>query len=674
MFDSNAMSGLLNSSVNGSTSNPPDSTGRSFTNSLSSQSATAQGFHPSGGIQGLHGIHGSFNIPNMPGSLSSRNTAMGGTPSGGVQQLGGSISSGRFASNNLPSGISQLSHGSSHGHSGITNRGGMSVVGSPGFSNNMSGVGGSIPVISSSSVSVGNRNSVPGLGATPILGNAGSRITNSMGNIIGGNNIGRSISSGGLSDSGLVSRMNLAANSGSMSPNLQANRLMSGMLHQQAPNMISMLGNSYPTSGGLLSQRQLQGGNNSLSSMGMLSDMNFSDSSPFDMNDFPQLSGRPNSAGGPQGQMGSLRKQGVGVSSIVQQSQEFSIQNEDFPALPGFKGGSSDFSMDMHQKEQLHENVSMLQSQHFPMARSGGFSLGGAYSSSRQQQQQHATSVSSGGVSFTPGNNLDLLHLHGSDVFPSHHTYHSQIQNNGLPSNGLRPLNSPTPASGLGNYEQLLQQFQYPQNQSQFRLHQISAVSQSYRDQSLKSLQGTQTPPDRFGILGLLSVTKGTDPDLTSLAMGIDLTTLGLNLNSADNLHKTFGSPWSDEPAKGEPDYSIPSCYYATQPTLPLQQGHFVKFQTPTLFYIFYSMPKDEAQLYAANELYSRGWFYHKEAQLWFTRVANMEPLVKTSAYERGSYIVFDPNTWDIVRKDNFVVVYEAVEKRPSLPSIQPQF
>lgn len=36
---------------------------------------------------------------------------------------------------------------------------------------------------------------------------------------------------------------------------------------------------------------------------------------------------------------GSLRKQGgVGVNSIVQQNQEFSIQNEDFPALPGFKG------------------------------------------------------------------------------------------------------------------------------------------------------------------------------------------------------------------------------------------------------------------------------------------------------------------------------------------------
>jgi len=35
--------------------------------------------------------------------------------------------------------------------------------------------------------------------------------------------------------------------------------------------------------------------------------------------------------------LGSLRKQGLGVP-LVQQNQEFSIQNEDFPALPGYKG------------------------------------------------------------------------------------------------------------------------------------------------------------------------------------------------------------------------------------------------------------------------------------------------------------------------------------------------
>ncbi|KAM1040262.1 hypothetical protein ACFX13_030212 [Malus domestica] len=624
------MSGLLNSSLNGSASNIPDNSGR-FASSFSGQSGAASPvFHHSGSIQGLHNIHGSFSVPNMPGTLTSRSSTLNNVPSGGVQQPTGSLSGGRFTSNNLPVALSQLSHGSSHGHSGITNRG--------------------------------------GLGVSPILGNAGPRITSSMGNMVGGGNIGRSISSGGgLSVPGLASRLNLSANSGSGSLTVQGqNRLMSGVLPQGSPQVISMLGNSYPNPGGPLSQSHVQV--NNLSSMGIMNDVNSNDSSPFDINDFPSLTSRPSSAGGPQGQLGSLRKQGLGVSPIVQQNQEFSIQNEDFPALPGFKGGNAEYGIDMHQKEQLHDNaVSMMQSQHFSMGRSSGFNLGGAYSSHRpQQQQQHAPSVSSSGVSFSQVNNQDFLHMHGSDIFPSSHsTYHSQTSG-GPPGIGLRPLNSANSVSGMGSYDQLIQQYQQ-QNQSQFRLQQMSAGNQSFRDQGMKSMQSAQSAPDLFGLLGLLSVIRMSDPDLTSLALGIDLTTLGLNLNSTENLHKTFGSPWSDEPAKGDPEFGVPQCYYTKQPPV-LHQGYFSKFSVETLFYIFYSMPKDEAQLYAAYELNNRGWFYHKEHRLWFIRVPNMEPLVKTNAYEKGSYHCFDPNTFETIRKDNFVVHYELLEKRPTLP------
>lgn len=127
----------------------------------------------------------------------------------------------------------QLSHGSSHGHSGVTNRGGISVVGT-GFSSSTNGVGGSIPGILPTSAAIGNRNAVPGLGVSPILGNAGPRITSSMGNMVGGGNIGRPISSGGgLSVPGLASRLNLTANNGSGSLSVQGqNRLMSGVLPQ----------------------------------------------------------------------------------------------------------------------------------------------------------------------------------------------------------------------------------------------------------------------------------------------------------------------------------------------------------------------------------------------------------------------------------------------------------
>ncbi|KAF7081742.1 hypothetical protein CFC21_085652 [Triticum aestivum] len=616
------MSGLLNSNLNTSTSNLPDSSGRPFTTSFSGQSGSVQGFHHSG----LHNIHGNYSLPNMPGSLAQRNAAMSGLPSSGVQQPGGSIS-GRFASNNLPVAMSQIPHA----HSGVSGRG-MNVGGGQAFSSGMN-MGGTIQGLSSNLGTSGNRNSVPG---NPALGNLGPRITSSAGNIVGGSNIGRNISSGGLSVPSISSRIDFSGNAASGRLNVQgSNRMMNGLIPQGSSQLMNMIGSSYPTSGASLSQNQMQPGNSSLGSMGMLHDA--SDSAPFDINDFPQLTGRPNSAGGPQGQYGPLRKQGVGVNSIVQQNQEFSIQNEDFPALPGFKGGSSDYPMELHHKEQLHENVPVMQAQQYPVSRSVGFNLGSSYQPNRQQHQQGAA---------------------------------NSIQSGGPQNIGLRPLNSQSQTSSLGSYEQLLQQYQQPQTQSPFRLQQMSSsAAQTYADHGLKPILGGRTPPDPYGLLGLLGVIRMNDPDLSSLALGIDLTTLGLNLNSPDNLYKTFGSPFSNEPAKGEPEYTTPACYVAEQPPA-LQPMHFQKFQTLILLYIFYSMPKDEAQICAANELYNRGWYYHKEARQWFTRITNMEPLVKTPTYERGSYAFFDQGNWETVRKDNFVLHYELVEKRPSLPSV----
>lgn len=61
-----------------------------------------------GSIQGLHNMHGSFNIPNMPSTLTSRNSTINSMPTGAVQQPTSSLSSGRFTSNNLPSALSQV--------------------------------------------------------------------------------------------------------------------------------------------------------------------------------------------------------------------------------------------------------------------------------------------------------------------------------------------------------------------------------------------------------------------------------------------------------------------------------------------------------------------------------------------------------------------------------------
>jgi CCR4-NOT transcription complex subunit 2 len=170
---------------------------------------------------------------------------------------------------------------------------------------------------------------------------------------------------------------------------------------------------------------------------------------------------------------------------------------------------------------------------------------------------------------------------------------------------------------------------------------------------------------DRFGLLGLLPVIRMIDDNVTTLALGIDLTTLGLNLNAPEALWKTFSSPWTDRPGKVEPDFRLPTCYLHPPPRL--QPAHFALFSRDTLFYIFYGMPGDEAQLYAADQLASRGWYFHKELKAWLTRVPDTEPLQTTDRFEQGSFYIFDPTTWELLLKDNFTVSFDALERLPGM-------
>jgi len=144
-----------------------------------------------------------------------------------------------------------------------------------------------------------------------------------------------------------------------------------------------------------------------------------------------------------------------------------------------------------------------------------------------------------------------------------------------------------------------------------------------------------------------------TDADRNRLALGSDLTVLGLNLNSTDVLYSTFGGPFSDKPATKEPHYQLPMCYYMQPPAL--KTGHLSKFQLETLFYIFYALPKDVLQAYAAQELYTREWRYHVESKLWFKRASPSETgnnnssssSAANAASSTGQFIYFDINTWE---------------------------
>ena len=170
-------------------------------------------------------------------------------------------------------------------------------------------------------------------------------------------------------------------------------------------------------------------------------------------------------------------------------------------------------------------------------------------------------------------------------------------------------------------------------------------------------------PGDKFGLLGLLHVIRMSDPDLTTLALGTDLTTLGLNLNSPEPLWKTFVSPWAEGPSKQELDPRIPDSFLAPAPQMTRE--HWYHFKPDTLFYIFYGMPGEESQIRAAAELSRRGWMYHKELKAWIARVPNTEPEQKTDRVEVGSFLVFDVLNWEVVRKDGFSLSFDALEESP---------
>ncbi|RVD80324.1 uncharacterized protein DFL_008224 [Arthrobotrys flagrans] len=168
---------------------------------------------------------------------------------------------------------------------------------------------------------------------------------------------------------------------------------------------------------------------------------------------------------------------------------------------------------------------------------------------------------------------------------------------------------------------------------------------------------------DRFGLNGLLPLIRNEDLDMALLALGTDLTQLGLELNQPEQpLSATFASPWSDQQVRAaEPDFKLPQCY-AVLNTQPLQ-SKVRNFSDETLFYIFYTMPKDVMQEIVAQELTQRNWRYHKELQVWLTKVPGNEPSqIVQGRFEKGVYVFFEPTLWERQQKE-FILEYAALDQ-----------
>ncbi|CAI7676864.1 unnamed protein product [Penicillium pancosmium] len=205
--------------------------------------------------------------------------------------------------------------------------------------------------------------------------------------------------------------------------------------------------------------------------------------------------------------------------------------------------------------------------------------------------------------------------------------------------------------------QQQLQQRQQQANEGQ----EVSDAPQSAEQPPLAQMSEL----DRFGLAGLLRMIHSESPDVASLAVGQDLMTLGLDLNQPEPLHTSFASPFvsSMSAVPLEQDFSLPSCYNVAN-IQPLQ-SRIPGFSDETLFYIFYSMPRDIVQELVAEELMGRKWRYHKLERCWLTRDETYPgPMdVERGVSERGVYLLWDPASWKKIRRE-FILRYEDLDNR----------
>ncbi|GFF55703.1 NOT2 family protein [Aspergillus lentulus] len=229
---------------------------------------------------------------------------------------------------------------------------------------------------------------------------------------------------------------------------------------------------------------------------------------------------------------------------------------------------------------------------------------------------------------------------------------------NGVPGSEKEDLNVTTMANQRNFTEQ--QQAQQPQAAAG-EAQDVAAAAQSTEQPPLAQMSEL----DRFGLAGLLRMIHSDSPDVASLAVGQDLMTLGLDLNQPEPLHTSFASPFvaSMSAVPMEQNFSLPACYSVAN-IQPLQT-RIPSFSDETLFYIFYSMPRDIVQELAAEELMGRKWRYHKIERCWLTRdetypgPVDVEPRVS----ERGVYLIWDPTTWKKIRRE-FILRYEDLDNR----------
>lgn len=107
--------------------------------------------------------------------------------------------------------------------------------------------------------------------------------------------------------------------------------------------------------------------------------------------------------------------------------------------------------------------------------------------------------------------------------------------------------------------------------------------------------------------------------------------------------------------------YHTPVSWPSTSSPIFEDPSFFVKYDTDTLFFIFYFQQGTYQQYLAASQLKKQSWRYHTKYLTWFQR--HKDPQVTTDEFEQGTYVYFDyEHSWCQRIKSEFTFEYRYLE------------
>ncbi|OLL25551.1 General negative regulator of transcription subunit 2 [Neolecta irregularis DAH-3] len=422
---------------------------------------------------------------------------------------------------------------------------------------------------------------------------------------------------------------------------------------------------------------------------------------PFDQNDFPALG-----ASGPNNQNRdpNSNQSYAGISSVQQQQQQQQQQNSFLHLSPN--RARSPPGIGDGQYASLNASLNITEND-FPALASQSGNMGGRQTPHHLQQHQiqhHQTNgyplplspnengPNSMSSNFARVNGQEELSQHQNSLLGSFRNGNPPPQQYDNPNHSNDPFRKANDigarhSSAMNN---LINDFSRQNINHQGPLEQDRKLSSESPNVALGTIDGrmvnipnspppcndSMTETEKFGLKGILGVIKQDNPESMLLPLGKDLHQYGLPIPGNDRpLWSTFFSPWGEPTrAMDEPSFSLPGCYNVSVP--PPMIPKVASFGDDTLFYMFYTFPRDVCQELAAQELSNRGWRFHKDHRVWLTKDVASDPYMKNNHYERGHYVFFNPETWERQKLKDFALVYADLENRAfnpllGLPAIQ---